>query len=157
MENKDNHEFPEENWHNPNIHCSKYLLETQWTIPNNTLSILKPSMNAVKIVIFNATAASVNPDFKEIYCFSPGFYLTDDRNTSSALQEIIVEGTDMTGQGDVKPPSGRTIATHGAVGIGAGLAVLLIALLSQWLFFGYRRRKDGRTERGSWQEKINLT
>jgi hypothetical protein len=64
---------------------------------------------------------------------SPGFFLTDlDESTLQPKQEIIKE-LDVTGQGAVKSPSGPTIAAHGDVSTGAGLGLIVIALLGQWL------------------------
>jgi hypothetical protein len=110
-------------------------------------------MNAVKIVMFNATAASIKPDSKEIYRYSPGFYLKDDTDATFATQENIAGRTGTTRQYSVGPPSKRTIAVQGALGISAGLTVILVTLLSQWFFLRHQRRRDGRTERADWQGK----
>ena len=63
----------------------------------------------------------------------------------------------MTGKGAVKPPSRREIAVQGAIGIGSALGIIFIALICQLLFLKHRRRRSGRAELGTWQEKMDLT
>jgi hypothetical protein len=127
--------------------CSTYVLHTNWTIPNDTLSLLKPPMDAVRIVIFDATAAKIE------YRSSPGFYLKNNTKATFPPQENITERTNQICNNGVGPPSGGEIGKQGAIGISAGLTVILIALLSQWFFLGHWRRRDGRTEQADCQDK----
>lgn len=145
------HEFSNDHWRSYDVTgCRYWVIDTAWTIPNDSVSKLKPPWNAVKILVYNAS----NDQHSGM---SPGFFLTDPLETTPQPTQGILEGTDITGQGAVRPPSGRAIAAHGAVVLGAGLGLIIVALLGQWIFLKLRPGKSERTEKGTGQEKLNLT
>ncbi len=148
--------FPKGLWEYDN-NCNGTFFTTSWPIPNDTLSKIDPPFHAFRLLIYNATAALATPNETGIYHFSPGFYIKQDNIASTQPEAVAIPGTDLTGKGAVKPPSGGEIAAHGAIGIGAGLFIIVVALTGQLLFLEYRRTRIGRSQLGTWQDKMNLT
>ena len=153
----ENHVFLKENYrHVPE--CSVWVLNITRPIPINTLKVLKPSYNSLKVVIWNAKTAEVDHNGTDLYHFSPGIYLSDpNEGQSSSSAPIMTPGVDAMGTGAVKPPDGREIAKHGAVGICSGLGVIFVALVAQWLYLKFRKSKGGKCARGTWEEMVSLT
>ncbi|PSN67105.1 hypothetical protein BS50DRAFT_573851 [Corynespora cassiicola Philippines] len=117
-----------------------------------------PPLNAVKVAIYNSTAVSINPTAKDLYHFSPGFYLRPSNGTQSQSTEWVpTPGLNSMGIGAVITPSGREIAIHGAIGIGIGLGTIFVTLVCQLVFLRFCGRRGSKGEHGTWQEKLNLT
>jgi hypothetical protein len=160
---EENHVFPRDKWAFTSCYSygRQWYLNTSFEIPWGTVDQLEPPFYAVRVALYNSTEMLGNPDSSKPRSFSAGFYLTQEHytpwiNEGHWGEAPPIPGIDASGKGAVKPPGRGQIAAQGAIGICAGIAIILIVLMSERLLLRFRRRPGARTEMGSWQERMNL-